>query len=101
MDTIAVLEALLINLSEKDLLLQTALINGTSEEVSYAQTNLSLAVDAVVTQFTAYIKEFNKKDNYVIENIKQQLKIEELQEIINKQANKISILEYRIESQGL
>jgi hypothetical protein len=101
MDTIAVLEALLINLSEKDLLLQEALINGTSEEVSYAQTNLSLAVDSVVTQFTAYIKDFNKKDTLLIDNIKFLVKNQELQEIINKQANKISILQYRIESQGL
>ena len=101
MDTIAVLEALLTNLSEKDLLLQEYMLNGTSEEVSYAQTNLSIAVDSVVTQFSSYIKEFNKKDTLLIDNIKFLVKNEELQEIINKQANKISILEYRIESQGL
>lgn len=56
---------------------------------------LSMELDKLIE------KDLNKRDRYVIENIRYRLEIEELQEIINKKANKISILEYRIESQGL
>jgi hypothetical protein len=95
MDTIAVLEALLINLEEKNKNVQVAYDNKTTEELDYAMTHLGLAVEEVLEYSKAYIKEFNKRDNYVIENIKQQLKIEELQEIINKQADIIKVLQCR------
>jgi hypothetical protein len=95
MDTIAVLEALLINLEEKNKNAQVAYDNKTTEELDYAMTHLGLAVEEVLEYSKAYIKEFNKKDNYVIENIKQQLKIEEVQDIINKQADIIKVLQCR------
>lgn len=91
MDTIAVLEALLTNLGEKDLLLQEAMLNGTSEEVSYAQTNLSIAVDAVVTQFGDYFKELNKRDTLLIDNIKFLVKNEELEKKIKEQQEIINV----------
>lgn len=101
MDTIAVLEALLINLEEKNRNAQIAYDNKTTEELDYAMTHLGLAVEEVLEYSKAYIKDFNKKDNYVVENIKYQVQLEELQKIINRQANQISILQYQIESQGL
>lgn len=101
MDTIAVLEALLINLQEKYTDLQTAYDTGVREDLDQALMSLSYCIKDVLSSFKGYFEDLNKRDRYVIENIRYQLQIEDLEKIINKQANKISVLEYRIESQGL
>ncbi|MDF2800821.1 MAG: hypothetical protein K0S61_724 [Anaerocolumna sp.] len=101
MDTIAVLEALLTNLGEKYTDLQTAYDTGVSEDLDQALIGLSYCIENTLSSFKAYFEDLNKRDRYVIENIRYQLQIEELEKIINKQANQISILQYQIESQGL